>query len=587
MKTVVYKYYCEPFSDEDEGALRRDIAAGAGYRRVLMDIENNARDSVRSLEDEDDAVRFRRRKVARWHGYEGKLSKGDKDRQRVSEAVARNVAKLRAALKSRWDNEEFRARRIAIWADKAAQKRAARANCGVSWGTYQFLEEAHDLACRTVKSASDPIRTHISFDEGAVAAHIQNRILTTEDVFGDDTFVRIGKELYARSERNKSGAIRPARFMDLFVRVGTLEDRSPRWVRMRLLMHRPLPDGCIAWARVHRERTGLRYRYSAQFVVKTDEKMPVATPTGACVGVDLGWRKLDDGGIRVAFAVDKDGVKSELVIPAGVVQRREKTSDLRSIRDKHTDAIRSKLLAWREGVGDCWWREETAGMHSWKKVSHFVSLFRKWQEERVAGDDDVFDEVSRWLKQDRHLLAWEAHNDRKMRNQISGRVAQWCAAITNKYETVFVEKMAAKPIRRDGDSKKRKEEGDTHVSRLARQRGSVVAPFAMLAALKAAATKRGRTLVEAPPEYTTMDCSACGHRREQSAELEIRCSACGLVMDQDLTAAINIMARGADQKGNGEALDAMIPETSGQRKLRRRGTRKAASRPLEAGASTN
>ncbi|HYE75653.1 MAG TPA: transposase [Blastocatellia bacterium] len=56
----------------------------------------------------------------------------------------------------------------------------------------------------------------------------------------------------------------------------------------------------------------------------------------------------------------------------------------------------------------------------------------------------------------------------------------------------------------------------------------------------------GREVVEVPAQYTSQDCSSCGHR--QKLELKDRvysCPKCGLVLNRDHNAAINILGRGA------------------------------------------
>src|SRR5579883_1220267 len=49
------------------------------------------------------------------------------------------------------------------------------------------------------------------------------------------------------------------------------------------------------------------------------------------------------------------------------------------------------------------------------------------------------------------------------------------------------------------------------------------------------------------PAFTTQDCSACGHRVKKSLAVRTHiCPKCGLVMDRDHNAAVNILARGLE-----------------------------------------
>jgi putative transposase len=68
--------------------------------------------------------------------------------------------------------------------------------------------------------------------------------------------------------------------------------------------------------------------------------------------------------------------------------------------------------------------------------------------------------------------------------------------------------------------------------------------FAELIACKAAWA--GRQFIAVNPAYTSADCSGCGHRKTDLtlSDRIYHCIACGLVIDRDLNAALNILACG-------------------------------------------
>ncbi len=68
--------------------------------------------------------------------------------------------------------------------------------------------------------------------------------------------------------------------------------------------------------------------------------------------------------------------------------------------------------------------------------------------------------------------------------------------------------------------------------------------FTALIACKAAWA--GRQFIAVDPAHTSQDCSGCGHRKADLtlADRVYHCVACGLVIDRDLNAALNILARG-------------------------------------------
>jgi putative transposase len=69
------------------------------------------------------------------------------------------------------------------------------------------------------------------------------------------------------------------------------------------------------------------------------------------------------------------------------------------------------------------------------------------------------------------------------------------------------------------------------------------------------AENAGRRLVKVNPAYTTQDCHRCGHRQKLTlADRFYACPCCGLHIDRDLNASLNILALG---------MQGMKPEPSG------------------------
>ena len=63
------------------------------------------------------------------------------------------------------------------------------------------------------------------------------------------------------------------------------------------------------------------------------------------------------------------------------------------------------------------------------------------------------------------------------------------------------------------------------------------------------AEKLGKRVIKVPEQYTTQTCCNCGHQDTRPlSEREIRCGKCGLQMDRDQNAAINIMVLFSVQK---------------------------------------
>ena len=64
------------------------------------------------------------------------------------------------------------------------------------------------------------------------------------------------------------------------------------------------------------------------------------------------------------------------------------------------------------------------------------------------------------------------------------------------------------------------------------------------------AARDGKLVVLVPPEYTSQECSVCGHRQEMPLKVRTYCCpVCGNTIDRDVNAARNILERGLFQVG--------------------------------------
>lgn len=63
------------------------------------------------------------------------------------------------------------------------------------------------------------------------------------------------------------------------------------------------------------------------------------------------------------------------------------------------------------------------------------------------------------------------------------------------------------------------------------------------------AENAGRQLIKVNPNYTSQDCSACGERVKKDLSVRVHnCLQCGLILDRDVNAAINILLAGQADK---------------------------------------
>jgi putative transposase len=73
--------------------------------------------------------------------------------------------------------------------------------------------------------------------------------------------------------------------------------------------------------------------------------------------------------------------------------------------------------------------------------------------------------------------------------------------------------------------------------------------------LEGKAAYAGRRVVAVPPAFTTQDCSGCGERVPKSLSVRTHvCPSCGLVLDRDENAALNILGAGQARQARTQAV---------------------------------
>jgi len=91
----------------------------------------------------------------------------------------------------------------------------------------------------------------------------------------------------------------------------------------------------------------------------------------------------------------------------------------------------------------------------------------------------------------------------------------------------------------------------------------------------------GIPVIAVEPAFTSQDCSGCGIRIKKSLSVRTHiCTGCGLVLDRDHNAAINILAKALDRTGgqSGTGAPSGVRNASGQAASTRRSTRATGKR---------
>lgn len=593
MGTVVYKYGLLP-PIEGKAIVLNQMMLAHRYANTLTEIERARRTAQREalaghpdlLELEQandrakDAVEAQKARIralrTRAKGLVG--AEGAEERARLKElqgAAQAAYAALHAAHVAVKSDAAYQAEKTRIdnlaWGvpipgSKPPRRegglfRGARDLCGLYWGTYQLVEAAADASRQQLAKSgvtaelpsfkrSKPMdyRTGepVWNDEGCVSVQIING-MSSDKVFSETgTQVRVehvdAEAWYSpiRSIRRRKNRTK------LWLRVGSDNLRKPIWAVFPMKMHRPLPDGLVKRVTVTRKMFASRSEWTVEFSVECERAS--ATGTHGAVAVNVGWRKMPGGDIRVATALGEDGQEWELRIDNRIVSGLEKVESLASIRDRAFDAIKVRLASWlkQDGVSvPAWMTATTSHLAQWKSILRLTSLVYRWKLSRFEGDDDIFTEVEAWRYHDFHLHLWQECQRKKSLRRRREQFRIFARDLARHYGTLVLEKAGSGNFTRKAPPGV----GDNPNARWQRQ---AMAPSQLREVLTNAF--RGAELVDA--SNSTRTCNECGTVASfKSAEGVYRApcpgkkengEACSATWDQDVNLTTNILAKHFD-----------------------------------------
>jgi hypothetical protein len=173
---------------------------------------------------------------------------------------ARTDARLTDAMKEREQHlqEEAWRRQKTARHDFAAR--------GLYWFNYEL---ADDRAKRAAKKNGAPPRFRRWTGEGSIAVRLKGGGLTVQQLFDEDTKVRVD---VLPDDAWETGASSRRAHTALRMRVGS-DGKSPIWAVFPMLMHREIPPNAVVkMVKVRRERVATAWKWHASFVVE----VPVA-----------------------------------------------------------------------------------------------------------------------------------------------------------------------------------------------------------------------------------------------------------------------------------------------------------------------
>jgi hypothetical protein len=319
------------------------------------------------------------------------------------------------------------------------------------WGTYLAIE----TAARKWKRSADAPR-FIRYDgTGRIIVQLQGGLRVEEAMNGEDTRLRILPPVanapvespqtprqiaravaygivhfcrcgnMTREFVGGRGQGRAAPLHLVALRIGSegRNKRTPVWATIPTLLDRPLPpDGVIKWAWAIRKRVGMRFVWEVQFVLEADSLRPPArADSSRTIALDIGSRELPTGQTRVAYWVDSNGARGEIVTAA--VRRYDVLKELLALY---------RTMPWAPD----WLQEQTSRVAFWRSPARAAILYRDWQHHEH--DEVIRTALGNYLTHDRHLLDWESKERRRHLARRRERYRVHAAEIARTYGIIVL-----------------------------------------------------------------------------------------------------------------------------------------------------
>lgn len=575
-----------PRKDDDRARVMHLLSLAHDYRCQLVWIERERRRAVRAIEDApseqaaaeaaherlDEAIDAVRKTRAE--------TRHRSETQEQKDAIAAARKAYQAACKALYEARKARriagAEEIALIKDRTEDlRRGARELSGLSgcWGTYLDIEAA-DAKVRAVplydyELPNDP-RYPRERDRGAgqIAVQLQGGLDVGKAFAGRDTRFKIEQvpdvAIYDRAARKRSR--KDKRLVPCALRVGS-DARAPVWCEVNVVLARPLPEGGrIKWARLSVRRHGPHEYWSLEVTVEMDPPKPTART--ASVGVNLGWRTLPSGGLRVGVATNEAGRVEECQIDAETMRRLVAPDELHSLREHKFQLARGVTARWLSinMAVPPWLRASAETIALWHSPARLVALANRWKANRFEGDEIAFAALDAWADMD-HFLWSEEESWRQ--SALAGRREKyrvWAASLASRYGTLVIEDFDLRRIARkrrvDEPADNETSRGHRHLAAVHTLRGALVQAFLL----------RGGSVWKLPAENITRRCPVCGvvEKFDAASVLAPTCPN-GHTMDQDERAGRNLLERLKVAGADGTAKRIEIPQETENRwaKLKR------------------
>jgi hypothetical protein len=560
------------------------IRKGHNYQNKLIEIERWRRNEIRTIERQagdipelevavkeadDKVIAFDKRNKranadARTRVATDEMKQELRDAKKARKEINSKLIEARRLLRS---NEDIKAKRTAI--DQQANLKIAevrKSDIAPWYGTYMLIEDAFQKTRKMplydgVEPNDPRFRSYLG--EGRVGIQQFQPNEPIDKVIGIEASSKMVRIIPMPAPIVKvDGTMRKVGKKDLRLfrlRIGTDNDRKPIWAEFPMVYHRDIPTGSVIQVvQVCCNKIGAREHWTVS-ITFNDNQNTIAHNNQSCVGIDLGWRDMQDGSVRIGYGKGTDNKEWDIRVPSSVIAALSKANEIESIRDKEFDAVRKSLVEWMTGKENLpeWLTKECEHLDKWRSQGRLARLVKQWSTNRFAGDEEIYGISGSWNKETKTLTkgtgiaGWRYHDH---------HLWQWASSQRNRgvgYRNEEYRKLAAKLADQYGSIVFE----DINLSNLARgNAGStnrqLTAPSEFRNACKNALRSRGKTegYIEVDARGTSKECGICHYYNDDiKGMLKYFCQGCGVEHDRDENASNNILDRGLERERSGDA----------------------------------
>lgn len=429
--------------------------------------------------------------------------------------------------------------------DRVKKLRREFAARGLYWGNYNAVLGSYQTARKRILQSGGELHFHSYDGAGRWTCQIQGAMTVDEAFSRANNLFQIDPVPEDAWSRPAKGERKRLCRTVARMRIASDEGSNPVWLEIPIVMHRPIPqDAKIPLVSINAEKVGGAMRWFLNVTVIEEEPQKEHSPSGRILAVNIGCREKPDGSIRVACWVDNKEAAGEVSLDRSFVTTDARINTLQKKRDDNFNLAKERLAQWLSkagGNGDeppRWLLQKANAPGQWKAQSRLAALTLYWRENRFDGDDQIFQLLENWRRQDKHLWIWQANLRDKMRGRRLEQYRVFAAKTAATYDTVIFGKL---DLGRSGERRRTAGEDDGSDRR---NLMNIAGLSILKAEIKRAFHAAGKLIVENDSSGITEECPFCGKMTENghTAKILLSCGNCGNVYDPDRAGAKKLLS---------------------------------------------